>query len=349
MDRLIINREKIIELARSLKSNNYRVIGITPDGMHYSEILDETRLVGMFLNNESALTKTSFKEYFFPKSEALFYYKQKSNAIELVDPIADTKKTVVFGAKPCDTASLPIMSKVFNWDYKDEFFNSKVENSIIIGMSCNYHDEYCFCNEVGLSQSSTKGSDIFLTPISDDHFIVDIVTKKGEEFIQQEKNFFAPMNRDEPLDTKPETERELKFDYTSVKQWLDNHFEHPFWDEAGETCLGCAQCAFVCPTCHCFDIVDEQCGTCSGTRVKNWDACQFSLFTKHASGHNPRDDQEKRYRQRISHKFKYYNDKFGEILCTGCGRCSRGCPVSIDILEMVEQIDSLSHTSEPIN
>ncbi|MBK9332028.1 MAG: 4Fe-4S dicluster domain-containing protein [Ignavibacteria bacterium] len=36
-----------------------------------------------------------------------------------------------------------------------------------------------------------------------------------------------------------------------------------------------------------------------------------------------------------SPKFRYYVNKFGEILCTGCGRCSRGCPVSIDIKEIV--------------
>jgi ferredoxin len=113
-------------------------------------------------------------------------------------------------------------------------------------------------------------------------------------------------------------------------------------------CLGCAQCAFVCPTCHCFDIVDEQSGSTTGRRAKNWDACQFSLFTKHASGHNPRDNQEKRYRQRISHKFKYYMDKFDEILCTGCGRCARGCPVSLDILQIVEEINSLSEKTKTL-
>lgn len=100
-------------------------------------------------------------------------------------------------------------------------------------------------------------------------------------------------------------------------------------------CLSCAQCAFVCPVCHCFDIVDEDYSYTEGRRMKNWDGCQFGHFTLHASGHNPRDIQGKRYRQRVNHKFKYYVDKFGEILCTGCGRCSRGCAVSIDIKEIV--------------
>jgi ferredoxin len=125
-----------------------------------------------------------------------------------------------------------------------------------------------------------------------------------------------------------------------VKTWLDENFVNEFWSQPGELCLGCAQCTFVCPVCHCFDIVDEKCGYNCGMRVKNWDSCQFGLFTRHASGHNPRDDQEKRYRQRVLHKFKYYQERFGEILCTGCGRCVRGCPVSVDISEVLSEINS---------
>ena len=158
--------------------------------------------------------------------------------------------------------------------------------------------------------------------------------------MQHLKEFFEPAaSVDVPEKEKVAQTRE--FDYKNIKNWLDNNFANNFWDTAGELCMGCAQCAFVCPTCHCFDIVDENCGLNCGRRAKNWDSCQFSLFTKHTSGHNPRDNQNKRYRQRIMHKFKYYNDKFDEILCTGCGRCSRGCEAGIDIAGILEEINHL--------
>lgn len=335
-----IEKGNLAGLIEHLKKDNFRVIGVTPDGKRFSENFDETL---NFMQGDTPPTSISFKEHFFPKTEALFYYKNNNGAIDLKEPVIDERKTVVIGARPCDTASLPILSKVFNWDYADDFFNRRVENSIIIGMKCNYQDDYCFCNEVGLSQNSEKGSDIFLIP-DGEAFIAKTITDKGNKFIEEFANFFEAYTGNPPAENKNGHD-EKKFDYESVKKWLDNNFEHKFWDEAGETCLSCGQCAFVCPTCHCFDIVDEQCGTCAGVRAKNWDACQFSLFTKHASGHNPRDSREKRYRQRISHKFKYYNDKFSEILCTGCGRCSRGCPVSTDILELLEEIDQIAHST----
>ena len=129
-----------------------------------------------------------------------------------------------------------------------------------------------------------------------------------------------------------------KLDLVKIKQWLEGQFEDPLWESIADICVGCGACAFICPACHCFDINDE--GTADqGTRRKHWDACGFSKFTNHASGHNPRDIQNKRYRNRIMHKFKYYDDKFGKTLCTGCGRCIRACPVGIDIADILTTIN----------
>ena len=102
-------------------------------------------------------------------------------------------------------------------------------------------------------------------------------------------------------------------------------------------CVGCGACAYSCPACHCFDMVDEGNGR-EGVRARNWDACQFAMFTLHASGHNPRASQGARQRQRIYHKFVMYPEKFDEILCTGCGNCARNCPVGLGVLPVVREI-----------
>lgn len=98
-------------------------------------------------------------------------------------------------------------------------------------------------------------------------------------------------------------------DTKKIKAWLDENFENDFWENISMKCLACGACAFSCPACHCFDIVDEA-SFGEGTRRKNWDTCSFKNFTLHASGHNPRPAQKMRFRNRIMHKFKYYKDKF---------------------------------------
>ena len=42
-----------------------------------------------------------------------------------------------------------------------------------------------------------------------------------------------------------------------------------------------------------------------GKRLRCWDSCGFALFTLHTSGHNPRQTQAQRWRQRLLHKFSY--------------------------------------------
>jgi ferredoxin len=344
MKNFTITKNQINNLASKLLSENWNVISPSKDGSKYSKINDAKELI---LDSTLKPTEISMKEYFFPKSETLFFFKRKKDDYELIDLPELNSKAVIFGAKSCDASAISILSKVFNWDYKDEFFNKRVENTVIIGLACKFSDENCFCTSVGLSPLSENGSDIFLIPIDDKKHLVKSVTDKGKDFISTNNTFFTEEeNISVPSGDFPFPEK--RFSTDNVKEWLDKNFENNFWMNAGETCLGCAQCAYVCPTCHCFDIVDEDCYSC-GRRVKNWDSCQFELFTKHASGHNPREDQGKRYRQRVSHKFKYYKDRFDEILCTGCGRCTRGCPVSIDIGLILEDINSHSLATISVN
>lgn len=339
MEEFIISTGNLKSLADALIKEGKRVYSPSKEGSRFVTIKsgEDLRLVP-----EDRPTDISPKGVIFPKTDVILFYKKEKSSVDLIDPEIKWDQ-VAFGLKPCDTAGLSIMSKVFNWDYRDEFFNKRREKTVLIGLACKYRDNACFCTSVNLSPVSNVGSDLFMVKISDDSFSTIVVTDKGRQFIESYKNYFVKGDGSkaqkelESINSLPKS-----FEYKRVKEWLDKNFETEIFNPIGDICLGCGQCAFVCPTCHCFDIVDEDYSYNEGRRMKNWDSCQFSLFTLHASGHNPRENQAKRYRQRINHKFKYYQDRFNEILCTGCGRCSRGCPVSIDIKEVVSRIGNIS-------
>lgn len=124
--------------------------------------------------------------------------------------------------------------------------------------------------------------------------------------------------------------------------WLARNFDHALWKTLALRCHGCGACAAVCSTCHCFDIVDEHDAYDRGARRRNWDSCQSAKFTVHASGHNPRQTQCERFRQRVMHKFSVYPRRFGAVLCTGCGRCARACGAGMNLPEILGQLVRLA-------
>lgn len=273
----------------------------------------------------------TIKDFFFPRHEKLFSYERVHNDVVLADAPEFGKPQLLFGCRPCEAASLPILDKVFSWDYQDRFYQSRRRMTTVVTVACHKSDDDCFCSSVGGSPENTEGSDAILYNLADGTFEVRPVTEKGEQLFEGKTSESTKTGKACPPPP-------VRFDASKCKTWMDGHFDSPFWNEHALRCVGCGACTYLCPTCHCFDIVDEG-SYAKGNRVKNWDFCQSALFTLHASGHNPRPDQGARQRQRLMHKFSIYPDKFGKILCTGCGNCTRHCPTVLGVKPFLEAIE----------
>ena len=345
MPYMTLDRTDLPSLAEALAGRGKRLVLPVREGpeLFYREGADPAQL------DLSTIPKNSIKEFLFPKSEKILEYEYTGNDVVIDDVDPDAGPAVIFCARPCDAASLPVVEPLWNWDYKDKFFNERRAQTLVVTYACRTApDDACFCVSVGLSPSSDQGSDVLLYPVDDTRVAVRLVSPAGQELEEVFSGFKKGEVSEESLDAfAKEGEQSLadRKRLDKVKNWLEGHFEDPLWEEKASRCIGCGTCTFLCPTCHCFDIQDESVFD-GGCRLKNWDGCQFSLFTLHTSGHNPRDTQPKRYRQRILHKYSIYPEKFGRILCTGCGRCVAHCPVNLSLYDVVSTAQERAEKGE---
>jgi len=338
MTEKVLPRANQDQLIRGLREKGFRVLGPRKSGalILFGEIQSASDLATGYSNSAR-----SIKEFFFPAQEPLLSYEVRREEIRTQPPAQVPSPTVLFGVRPCDAAYLPIIDKVFAWEEKDQLYLARREKTLIICLACEEPDEACFCTSLGYSPAGREGCDLLLVPIGPDRFFAEFASEKGEGLLREfpalwEEASPSDRARREEVEAQARGKIKRRVEMEGIKEWLDEHFEDPLWEEISRQCIGCAACYYLCPTCHCFDIVDEG-DMRGGVRRRIWDSCSFGHFTQ-MPAHQPRGSQDRRYRQRIMHKFKYYVDRFGSIACVGCGRCIEVCPVGIDLTEILGKI-----------
>jgi ferredoxin len=277
----------------------------------------------------------------FPNNETLLSYKLGAKGEIAVQGVDHSMgMTVLYGTPPCDTASFRALDAALLKDMAEPGYAQKRASFGVIGMACSRQDRYCLCTSVGLSPHSTIGADIMVYPDGDDLVVQKLTARLDKLWAALEHG--AAKVSDEAFkavvkkhDFKVEN---FSFDAEKLADALRKGFDSPYWKEFSERCVSCGICTFLCPTCHCFDIADAPADELNGRRLRTWDTCQFPEFTGETSAHNPRKEKWGRQRQRVLHKFLYHFQNLGHMMCTGCGRCIRYCPVDINIAEGVMKL-----------
>jgi len=336
----ILNSEKLRELLQALMRER-KVMG---------PVLKENALVFDWLADpedirllDKRVPRISAKQALLPRTEVLFYYKVDKSTEAAVPP-PSPEPQVLFGLRPCDIKAVKVLDAVFSAEpFPDELFLARGRVTLIVGLGTagDKNPPTCFSELLGISSMDNADCDLFLTELATDRFILEVLTEGGEAMVSLLPKLEEAGEEDTftlaKLRRKAAANVVNDFSSEEFCSKLEQLFESPVWDRIGEACIGCGACTYLCPTCHCFDVQDETHGD-TGCRVRNWDTCQFELFTRHASSHNPRAAQKQRIRQRILHKFQYGRKNFGLTFCTGCGRCIGVCPVNNDMQAMVSAL-----------
>ncbi|MCD6272174.1 MAG: 4Fe-4S dicluster domain-containing protein [Deltaproteobacteria bacterium] len=323
--------------------DSYKLTGPAKGEKFYSfKELDNGEMPELSYSN----TRLSAKSIVFPHSEVMLNYtidesKDDHHIMKEID--TDYSPRALIGLRPCDAKALTLVKLNFDTtDYKDPYWLKAYEATTFVGLACDNPSTTCFCTTAGSGPYNEEGLDLLLID-ADDHYLAKVITEKGETLLasagwKTEAGDISNLES-KKSDAEAKITSKIKTDKLKEKDTLEIH-SAPFWEDVSFACLNCGTCTFVCPTCWCFDIQDEVHGN-DGIRMRNWDSCMFPLFTLHTTGHNPRGEKVQRVRQRFMHKLKYFVDKYEKgIMCVGCGRCVRQCPVNIDIRSICEKMNS---------
>ncbi len=291
----------------------------------------------------------SAKHTVFPRSEGLFAFRKDgdpenpNNRKLTLTEAEEPGKAVVFAALSCDARGFFTFDPVYDGCgtegiAKDVYYLKRRENTVLVVRACKTALSTCFCHWVGGGPASPQGADVLATDV-DNGLLLQAVTEKGAALLESSKlsqgtdaQAKSAKSAHEAVAKSMGPAPALDGASKSLLSLFDNR---DFWIGQSSGCISCGACTYLCPTCYCFNLTDESNGI-AGTRLRTWDTCMSALFTLEASGHNPRLGKAARLKNRVGHKYSYYPKIHGgRFACSGCGRCIKSCPSSIDIRKIV--------------
>jgi len=314
---------------------------------------------------------SSAKEALLPQTENLFTYKYRKDQADLtrtevfLSEALPPEPTLILGPRPCDARGRHLLDRVFlERGVVDPQYKAHRAATLFVSVACTSLQNTCFCHWTGGGMDDETGSDVLLHPLvmeNNGGFVAKAVTPAGEKLIAELPEATAEMLAQ--IDERKAAAQasgqapDLPPDLTDIAgSFLAVFADLDFWTDQSARCLSCGVCTYLCPTCSCFNITDENQGM-SGRRLRTWDTCMSALYTLEGSGHNPRGSRAHRLRNRVGHKFCYHPREFPiaaaepppspsglEFSCTGCGRCIKSCPVAVDIRQIV--LDVLAKARE---
>jgi len=285
------------------------------------------------------------KSFLFPPREDLGEYFGEEGA-------PDVKPLALVGLTGCDLRALRVLDEVFlGGEFKDPHYEQRRQNLLVVSMDCTEPFDVCFCTLFDEPPYPKDGYDLNLSPLAGgaDGYLVEAGSDKGRELLEKQAGLADGSEaqaaaRDEQRKTvTDQVDQQTRAAGLDPLEKVTEKYRHSceadaeFWYQHANKCVECGACNFICPTCHCFLLVDaEERGKFK--RFKNWDSCLYTSFARVAGGANPRGQRVQRLQNRFEKKFDFLPTTLGLWGCTGCGRCTQACAGDIDVREVLKDI-----------
>jgi ferredoxin len=298
------------------------------------------------------------KRFVLPHIQKLFDLKSGKDAA--ATPTLEDRKLAVFGMRSCDVGGIFHLDRFFlGGKYRDDYYQKMRENLFIVNLVCTDAqkdiDKDCFCVCADAGPAAKDHFDLQLMDLHDDSgdFLALAGSPMGEALFTEP---FFRKAQERHVDRRRELLTDVRTRFGEATGWYSaatrlitqGGVSEEAWKKIGDRCLECGGCSYVCPTCTCFTVSDRKRDEGEFERVRVWDSCALSGFTRMAGGHNPRkavnDRRNRRFFRKLGH---HYIQREFTMACVGCGRCVRVCHGDIGMPTVVEILRRESATGTP--
>jgi ferredoxin len=353
----MIEREDVLKIVDLLRRQGYEVIApFSGRGRDtwFDTVTDENRnRIQVHLPNPYYAPK----RFLLPHIERLMKVRRDNGEIK-IEPTYREPKRAIFGIRSCDLAGIWHLDRFYlGRDFRDVYYDKRRKNFFLVNVVCTdpEHDigEECFCPCADTGPAARDRFDLQVMDLGDEYMVV-AGTSAGEAL------FAEPMFRNA---TEAHVEKrhailgEVRKRFKTTTSWFpatvryvsQGNILEKTWEEIGNRCLECGGCTYVCPACTCFTVSDRQVGPDEIERVRIWDACALSGFTRMAGGFNPRravhDRRNRRFFRKLAH---YFIQRELSMACVGCGRCAAVCHGDVGMPSVVEMIRRATAANDKI-
>jgi formate hydrogenlyase subunit 6/NADH:ubiquinone oxidoreductase subunit I len=279
----------------------------------------------------------SWKRQLHRPVETLFRVRRIGEELAFEPPPEKPPRTAFLGVRACELAAIAVQDRVLQGGrYVNTEYAGRRANVFLVAVNCGDPAATCFCASLDTGPRARRDYDIALTELLDGRheFLAEPGSDSGAAllaYLPTRPATAADWQAAEAVAGRAAANMQRHMPTEGLKETLQQHPEHPRWDDVGERCLACANCTMVCPTCFCTTIEDRSDLDGQGAeRVRRWDSC-FNGDFSYVHGGAVRTQTRSRYRQWMTHKLAHWWDQFGSSGCVGCGRCIAWCPAGIDI------------------